>query len=111
MMQNPIEFSALLTSLKPSVIESTILLKELLESDKNNINIDEDNSKHIVALLMYDQLVNEVTGYSYIDDFDFTKSGVISLINKNKDKVKDNLDFMLNYMNYRIENPIDLADC
>lgn len=111
MIDNPIEFSALLTSLKQSVIKSTILLKELLKSDKNKIDISDDNSKHIVALLMYDQLVNEVTGYSYIDDFDFTKSGVISLTNNNKDKVKDNLDFMLNYMNYRIKNPIDLAEC
>ena len=36
-IKNPIEFSAFLTSLKPSVISSTLLLMEMLKDDKKEI--------------------------------------------------------------------------
>lgn len=110
-VKNPIEFSAFLTSLKPSVINSSLLLMEMLKDNKQELIIDEDDSKNIVALLMYDNLVHEDTRYSYLDDFDFTKEGKILLRNKHKDEVKKNLEIMLDYMMYRIEAPIDLASC
>lgn len=110
-IENPIEFSALLTSLKSSVISSTLLLMEMLKDDKEQIEIDDEDSKNIIALLMYDSLVNESVKYSYLDDFDFLKPGKIILQNKNRDKVKSNLETMLEYLIYRIDNPIDLASC
>ena len=110
-LKNPIEFSALLTSLKSSVINSSLLLMEMLKDDKKEITIDEDDSKDIVALLMYDALVNETIKYSFLNDFDFTKEGKIVLKNTDRDKVKKNIEFMLEYLYYRIEAPIDLASC
>ena len=109
--KNPIEFSAFLISLKPSVINSTLLLMEMLKDDKKEIVIDEDDSKDIVALLMYDSLVHESIKYSFLNDFDFTKEGKVVLRNLDKDKVKKNIEFMLEYLYYRIEAPIDLASC
>lgn len=110
-LKNPIEFSALLTSLKSSVINSSLLLMEMLKDDKKEITIGEDDSKDIVALLMYDALVHETINYSILSDFDFTKEGKILLINLDKDKVKKNIEFILEYLYYRIEAPIDLASC
>ena len=110
-LKNPIEFSALLTSLKSSVINSSLLLMEMLKDDKKEIIIDEDDSKDIVALLMYDSLINETINYSILNDFDFAKEGKILLRNSDKDKVKKNIEFMLEYLYYRIEAPIDLASC
>ena len=110
-LKNPIEFSALLTSLKSSVINSSLLLMEMLRDDKKEITIDEDDSKDIVALLMYDALVHETINYSILSDFDFTKEGKIVLKNIDKDKVKKNIEFILEYLYYRIEAPIDLASC
>lgn len=111
MSTHPVELSALLTSLRPSVVESTLLLTEMIKSGKNEISIDDDNSRNIVALLMFDHLINESAGYSYADDFRFEEPGMIYLVNKDRKKVIKNIEFMLDYMNYRIENPIDLADC
>ena len=111
MSTHPVELSALLTSLRPSVIESTLLLTEMIKSGKNEITLDDSNSRNIVALLMFDHLVTESVGYSYSDDFKFEEPGTIYLINQDRKKVIKNIDFMLDYMNYRIENPIDLADC
>ena len=110
-MNNPIEFSAILTSLKPSVINSSLLLMEMLKDKKSEISIDEDDCKQIVALLMYDNLVNKETSYSYLDDFDFSQDGKIVLRNKDTDKIKKNVEFMLEYLYYRIEAPMDLANC
>lgn len=110
-IENAIEFSALLTSLKSSVISSTLLLMEMLKDDKKEIVIDEDDSKDIVALLMYDSLVHESIKYSFLNDFDFTKEGKVILRNLDKDKVKKNIEFMLEYLYYRIEAPIDLGNC
>ena len=110
-LKNPIEFSALLTSLKSSVINSSLLLMEMLKDNKKEIVIDEDDSKDIVALLMYDALVHETINYSILSDFDFTKEGKIVLKNIDKDKVKKNIEFILEYLYYRIEAPIDLASC
>ena len=111
-IKNPIEFSAMLTSLKPSVISSTLILMELLKDNKTEITIEsEEDSQNIVALLMYDALVNETTDYSILDDFNFAKEGKIILINKDRDKVRENIEFLLKYMYYRIEVPIDIAVC
>ena len=110
-LKNPVEFSALLTSLKSSVINSSLLLMEMLRDDKKEIVIEEDDSKDIVALLMYDALVHETINYSILSDFDFTKEGKIVLKNIDKDKVKKNIEFILEYLYYRIEAPIDLASC
>lgn len=110
-IKNPIEFSAFLTSLKPSVISSTLLLMEMLKDDKKEISIDEDDSKNLVALLMYDALVSESVHYSFLQDFDFTKDSKIILRNIDKDKVKEHIEFMLEYLYYRIEAPIDLGTC
>lgn len=84
---------------------------EMLKDDKKEIDIDEDDSKNIVALLMYDNLVHTDTKYSYLDDFDFSKDGKIVLRNTNKNEVKSHIELMLEYMLYRIEVPIDLASC
>lgn len=110
-IQNPIEFSAFLTSLKPSVISSTLFLMEMLKDDKKETTIDEDDSKNIVALLMYDSLISESVHYSILHDFDFTKEGKVVLINNDKEKVKKNIEFLLEYLYYRIEAPLDLASC
>lgn len=110
-IRNPIEFSAVLTSLKPSVISSTLLLMEMLKDNKSEIIIDEEDSHNIVALLMYDAMINETIDYSILDDFDFAKDGKIILKNDNKDKVREHIEFLLNYMYYRIEVPIDIAVC
>lgn len=109
--ENPLELSAFLTSLKQSVFDSTDLLEKLIEKDNNEIELDENNVKNIVALLMYDAAVKENINYSYFDDFDFTKEGKVVLKNTDKDKVKSNLEFMKKYLEYRIEVPIDLASC
>lgn len=110
-IKNPIEFSAFLASLKPSVISSTLLLMEMLKDDKKEISIDEEDSKSLVALLMYDALICESVKYSILEDFDFTKDGKIIIKNQDKDKVKKNVEFMLEYLYYRIEAPLDLASC
>lgn len=110
-IQNPLEFSALLNSLRSSVISSSLILMEMLKEDKKEINIEEDESKELVGLLMYDALVNEKVNYSFLNDFDFTKEGKILLKNSDKDKVKKNIEFMLEYLYYRIEAPLDLASC
>lgn len=109
--ENPLELSAFLTSLKQSVFDSTDLLEKLIEKDNNEIELDENNVKNIVALLMYDAAVKGNINYSYFDDFDFTKEGKVVLKNTDKDKVKSNLEFMKKYLEYRIEAPIDLASC
>ena len=110
-LNNPIQFSAFLTSLQKSVNESIIFLKDMLEKDKSEIFIDDKISKDIISLLMYDSLVNRETNYSLLDDFDFTKEGKVILKDKNKEQVKNNLKFMQEYLSYRIEFPIDLASC
>lgn len=110
-IQNPLEFSAFLTSLKPSVISSTLLLMEMLKDDKKEIDIDEEDSRNIVALLMYDSLISKSIKYSILHDFDFTKEGKAILINNDREKVKKNIEFMLEYLYYRIEAPLDLASC
>ena len=110
-IKNPIEFSAFLASLKPSVISSTLLLMEMLKDDKKEISIDEDDSKSLVALLMYDALISETVKYSILEDFDFTKDGKIVIKNQDKEQVKNNIEFMLEYLYYRIEAPLDLASC
>lgn len=110
-IKNPIEFSAFLTSLKPSVISSILLLMEMIKDNKKEISIDEDDSKNIVALLMYDALVSESVHYSILRDFEFTKEGKVVIINHNTEQVKKNIEFMLEYLYYRIEAPLDLASC
>ena len=110
-IQNPLEFSAILTSLKPSVISSTLILMEMLKDNKQEADIDEEDSRNIVALLMYDSLVSKSVKYSILHDFDFTTEGKVILINTNKEQVKKNVEFLLEYLYYRIEAPIDLASC
>ena len=110
-IRNPIEFSAFLTSLKSSVISSTLLLMEMLKDDKKEITIEEDDSKNLVGLLMYDALISESVHYSILEDFDFTKDGKIIIKNQDKDKVKKNIEFLLEYLYYRIEAPLDLGNC
>jgi hypothetical protein len=84
---------------------------EMLKDDKKEIDIDEDDSKNIVALLMYDALISKSVQYSILEDFDFTKEGKVILSNQNKEQVKKNIEFLLNYLYYRIEAPLDLASC
>lgn len=110
-LQNPLELSAFLTSLKQSVFDSTDLLENLLEKDSKELLLEDNDVKNIISLLMYDAAVKENIKYSYLDDFDFSKEGKILLKNTNKQKVKSNLEFMKKYLEYRIEAPIDLASC
>ena len=110
-LESPLELSALLTSLKDSVIGSTELLTNMVDNDIKELELTENTSKEIVALLMYDMLVKKDSFYSYLDDFNFTKEGKIILKNTNKEQVKKNLEFMQKYLMYRIEYPIDLASC
>ena len=110
-LNNPIQFSAFLTSLQKSVNDSILFLEKMLEEDKSEIFINDKISKDIISLLMYDSLINKEANYSLLDDFDFTKEGRVILKDKDKEQVKTNLKFMQEYLSYRIEYPIDLASC
>jgi hypothetical protein len=110
-IRTPLEFSAVLTSLKPSVLSVSLILMEMIMDGKKEIEIDDSETQQIVALLMYDALVKDILKYSYLDDFDFTKVGKIIRLNDDKEKVCKNLSMMVEYMMYRIEAPVDLGNC
>lgn len=109
--KDSVEFSAILTSLRTSVLDASLLLMEMLKDEKAEIEIDEDDSKSIVALLMYDAMVRSEAKYSYLDDFDFKEAGKISLKHKDTERVKKNIEFMMEYLIYREEHPVDLTSC
>ena len=110
-IENPIEFSAFLLSLKQSVDDSIDLLEIMLDNDQKEIDLTDKTSKNIVALLMCDAVIKDSIKYSCLQDFDFTKDGKVVVKNIDKNKIKNNLEFMKKYLDYRIEYPIDLASC
>ena len=71
-IKNPIEFSAFLASLKPSVISSTLLLMEMLKDDKKEIS--EGNKRYLEDVAkrtweFFEDYINEENNYLMPDNF------------------------------------------
>lgn len=105
------KLSTTLSTLKDGVNKATSILIDMLNNNKNQIKIEENQVNAIVSLLVFDAAVKEDIKYSILQDFEFTKFGEVIIQNKNFNEVKDRLVFLDDYLNYRINNPIDLAKC
>lgn len=105
------KLSATLSTLKDGVNKATSILIDMLDNNKSRLKIDESQVNAIVSLLVFDAEVKEDIKYSILQDFEFTKFGEVIVQNKNFNDAKNKLIFLDNYLNYRINNPVDLAKC
>lgn len=96
-----------LICLKDNINKATELLFQAVENKK--VYITDKYLSSMVSLLVYNEFVKEKVKYSYLDDF-IINEGVIELKNINADQVKEHLNFMIAYLEYRIEHPVDLGN-
>ena len=95
-----------LICLKNNIKNATELLFQAIENKK--VYITDKYLSSMVSLLVYNEFVKDEVRYSYLDDF-IINEGIIELKNLNKEQVKENLNFMITYLEYRIQFPKDLA--
>lgn len=103
--------STILCTLKNGVEQASKLLSDLITSNEDTIEVEEDKFPYIISLLVYDSIVRETTKYSYLMDIEFTDKGCIKLKNKDHKQVLEKIQFMQDYLNYRIAIPSDLGHC
>lgn len=108
--QELIKKVATLNLLKYGVNNATKILINLLNSNEKSCAINDEDEENISCLLMYNSLIKSEINYSYLNDFKF-ESNKITILGSNKEKIKNNIVCMNDYLSYRILNPIDLASC
>jgi len=98
-------------ALKEGVQKGSEILIDFINSDSEVISLNENETASIVSLIMLDTLIKDEINYSLLEDFDFHKDNIISKKFKNKEKCIKNIKFLLDFLNYRIEVPLDIASC
>lgn len=97
------------SSLKTSVIIAHNLIRDMIYDNKISLKVPEENIIDFVNLLIFDTLVAKDTKYSYLQDLSIEKTGVISIITKDKEQFLQQLSFLESYLEYRITSPIDMG--
>lgn len=97
------------SSLKTSVITAHNLIRDMIYDNKISLKVPEENIIDFVNLLIFDALVTKDTKYSYLQDLSIEKTGVISIITKDKQELLNQLSFLESYLDYRITSPIDIG--
>lgn len=105
MLEQDLSFS----SLKNSVINVHNLLREMINQEKISLRVPDKYIADFVGLFIFDSLVSKDTKYSYFEDISVEKTGTINIITKDKEKFLNTLSFLENYLEYRIESPIDIG--
>lgn len=104
-MEQDLSFS----SLKNSVVKAHNLLRDMIYDNKFTLKVPEEYVPDFICLLMFDSLVTKDTKYSYLQDISIEKTGIVSIITKDKDKFLNMLGFLESYLEYRIEVPVDIG--
>lgn len=102
--------SAFLT-LKNGVESSCTLLKNFLNSDDKTIVVTKEEGNAIVSLIIFDSMISEDLGKSIMDYFDFTTDNEITKKYKDEKQCSEYLDFLVKYIIYRSEFPVDIGEC
>lgn len=97
------------SSLKTSVIIAHNLIRDMIYDNKISLKVPEENIIDFVNLLIFDALVTKDIKYSYLQDLSIEKTGVISIITKDKQELLNQLSFLESYLEYRITSPIDMG--
>lgn len=105
MLEQDLSFS----SLKSSIINAHNIIREMIKENKISLKVPEEYIPDFVCLLVFDSLATKDTKYSYLQDLIIEKTGIISIITKDKQKFLDTLSFLEDYLGYRIESPIDIG--
>lgn len=98
-------------ALKDGVEKGSELLINFVNSKEKVIEISDEDTASIVSLVMLDSIIKEEVNYSLLQDFDFKKDNLICKKFSNKKKCLENIKFLLDFLHYRIEFPIDIAVC
>ena len=96
-------------SLKTSVITAHNLIRDMIYDNKISLKVPEENIIDFVNLLIFDALVTKDTKYSYLQDLSIEKTGIISIITKDKQELLNQLSFLESYLEYRITSQIDIG--
>lgn len=94
-------------SLKNSVLNAHNFIREMIYNEQYSLKVPNDNIADFVCLLIFDSIISKDTKYTYFQDISFENTGFITIKNQNNDKLLKTLQFLEDYLNYRIENPID----
>lgn len=98
-------------TLKDEAKKGIDILIDFVNSDKEIIDIQNDDKIAMTSVIMLDCLLKDETNYSVLDDFNFTKNNLVVKKFDNKDKCIENIKFLEKFLNYRSEIPIDLGTC
>lgn len=98
-------------SLKVGVEFGCNLLIDLLEEDKKSIVLNKDESASIISLIVFDSMIHEDIGYSILQDFEFNNNNEVIVKCEDSNKCKNNLNFIIDYIQYRSEFPVDIGEC
>ena len=98
-------------ALKEGVQKGSELLIDFVNSDNESTTITEDDTASIVSLVMLDTIIKDEVKYSLLEDFDFSKDNIIYKRYKDKEKCISNIKFLVDFLDYRVEVPVDIASC
>lgn len=98
-------------TLKVGVENSCKMLKDFVASGKSSISITDEESAFLVSLILFDSMISESVGRSIMDYFDFTTDNRITKIHKDEKQCSEYLDFLVKYIIYRSEFPVDIGEC
>ena len=98
-------------TLKVGVENSCKMLKDFVASGKASISITKEESAFLVSLILFDSMISEDLGKSIMDYFDFTTDNGIIKIYKDEKQCIEYLDFLVKYIIYRSEFPVDVGEC
>ena len=97
-----------LEEIKEEIEKAVNVLYKVIEL--KTFYIEQKDINCFLTFLVYDSYVKDERQYSCLEDFDFNE-GIITLKNNNIDKVKKNLQFILDYLNFKINCPRKMAHC
>lgn len=97
-----------LEEIKEEIDKAVNVLYKVIELKK--FYIEQKDINCFLTLLVYDSYVKDECQYSCLEDFDFNE-GIVTLKNNNIDKVKKNLQLILDYLNFKINCPGKIAHC
>lgn len=98
-------------ALKEGAQKGSDLLIDFVNSKDEVIDIKEDDTPAIVSLIMLDSIIKDEINYSLLQDFDFSKDNLVYKKYTDKEKCIKNIKFLLDFLNYRVEVPLDIASC
>lgn len=97
-----------LEEIKEEIEKAVDVLYKVIEL--KTFYIEQKDISRFLTLLIYDSYVKDECRYSCLKDFDFNE-GTITLRNNDVEKVKKNLQFILDYLNFKISCPCKIAYC